>query len=245
MSRQKEYLLVIDTETCNSVEQPLPYDIGYAICDRSGDIVLKRSFVVAETFLDMKDVMKSAYYAEKIPRYWEDIKNGTRQIKSFWNIRKQVIADMKKYKVKKVGAYNMSFDKRALNNLARYSTKSFIRWFFPFGTEFFCIWSCACQTLLNTATYIKFAEQNGLVSCADNVLTSAESCYKFLTQNLNFKESHTGLEDVEIEVEILARCYKTHKKMNTAINSACWRLPQRKRKEISLRKTFSKKMVKS
>lgn len=238
MSRQKEMYLVIDTETCNSVEQPIPYDIGYAICDRYGTIYEKRSFIVAETFLGMKDVMKSAYYAEKIPSYWEDIKNGKREIKGFWNIRKQIIADMKTYEVKKVGAYNMAFDKRALNNLARYTTKSFLRWFFPFGTEYFCIWSMACQTLLNTTSYVKFAEQNGLVSDADNLLTSAESCYKFITNSLDFKESHTGLEDVEIEIEIMARCYRTHKKLDKSINMTCWRIPQKKRKELSLREVF-------
>ncbi len=236
--RTKEMYLIVDTETCNSVEEPLPYDIGYAICDRFGNIVLKRSFVVAETFIDMKDIMKSAYYAEKIPKYWEDIKSGKREIKGFWNIRKQVLADMREYKVKKVGAYNMGFDKRALNNLARYVTKSFCRWFFPFGTQFFCIWSMACQTLLNTTSYIKFAKRNDFVSSADNVLTSAESCYRFIMNSVDFKESHTGLEDVEIEIEIMARCYKTHKKMDTKINGYCWKMPQKKKKELELRKVF-------
>ena len=239
MSRQTEKLLVIDTETCNTIEQPLPYDIGYAICDRKGNIYVKRSFVVAEVFLDLADVMKSAYYAEKIPAYWEDIKSGKRVIKSIYSIRKQIKEDMKNYSIKKVGAYNMGFDKRALNNLIRYTTKSFIRWFFPFGTEFFCIWSMACQTLLNTKSYIDFAYKNNLVSSADNVLTSAESCYKFITDNINFKENHTGLEDVEIEIEIMAKCYKTHKKMDTSICSYCWRLPQRKNKELILRKVLS------
>lgn len=237
--RTKEMLLVVDTETCNSVEQPIPYDIGYAICDRSGKIYLERSFVVAETFLDMKDVMQSAYYAEKIPQYWEDIKNGKREMKTLRNIRKIIFEDMKKYNVKKVGAYNMGFDKRALNNVLRYTTKSFCRWFFPFGTEYFCIWSMACQTLLNTKTYIEFAEKNGLVSPSDNILTSAESAYKFLTKEVDFVESHTGLEDVKIEVAIMAKCYATHKKMDTKIYSACWRLPQRKRKEMELRTAFA------
>ena len=238
MSRQTEKLLVIDTETCNTIEQPIPYDIGYAVCDRKGNVYVKRSFIVAEVFLDLADVMKSAYYAEKIPCYWEDIKRGKRVIKSIWNIRKQIFEDMKKYNIKRVGAYNMGFDKRALNNLMRYTTKSFCRWFFPFGTKFFCIWSMACQTLLNTTSYVKFAEKNNLVSDANNLLTSAESCYKFITDSVDFKESHTGLEDVEIEIEIMAKCYKTHKKMDTAIYSSCWRLPQRKRKEIILRKVF-------
>ena len=30
----KKYYVVIDTETCNSIEQPLVYDIGYAIVDK-------------------------------------------------------------------------------------------------------------------------------------------------------------------------------------------------------------------
>jgi len=239
MSRQKEFYLVIDTETCNTIEQPLPYDIGYAICDRQGNIQVERSFVVAETFLDMKDTMKSAYFAEKIPQYWEDIKNGSREIKSVWKIRKQIFEDMKKYNVKKVGAYNMGFDKRALNNLMRYTTKSFCRWFFPFGTEFFCIWSMACQTLLNTTSYIKFAIENGFESECGNIQTSAETCYRFLTNSVNFAESHTGLEDVKIEIEIMTKCFSTHKKMDKKINSACWRLPQRKRKELDLRKVFA------
>lgn len=238
MSRQKERFLVIDTETCNTIEQPLPYDIGYAICDKYGHIFVERSFIVAETFLDMKDTMKSAYFAEKIPQYWDDIKNGTREIKSLWNIRKQIVADMKTYNVKKVGAYNMGFDKRALNNVMRYTSKSWCRWFFPFGTEFFCIWSMACQTLLNSASYVKFAIENGLESESGNLLTSAESCYRFLTKQVDFAESHTGLEDVKIEVEIMAKCYATHKAMDKKINSACWRLPQRKRKEMDLHKTF-------
>ena len=237
--RTTEKLLVIDTETCNSIGQPLPYDIGYAICDRSGKIYLERSFIVAETFLDLRETMESAYYAEKIPQYWRDIENGKRKIKTLRNIRKIILEDMKTYNVKKVGAYNMGFDKRALNNVLRYATKSFCRWFFPFGTEFFCIWSMACQTLLNTKTYIDFAEKNGLVSPADNILTSAESAYKFLTKEVDFIESHTGLEDVKIEVAIMAKCYATHKKMDTKIYSACWRLPQRKRKEMALRTAFA------
>ena len=229
MSRTKEMYLVIDTETCNTIEQPLPYDVGYAICDRYGNIVLEKSFVVAETFLDMPEAMQSAYYAEKIPRYWEDIKNGTRVVKSIWNIRRELHTDMKTYSVKWVGAYNMGFDKRALNNVMRYTTKSFCRWFFPFGTKFFCIWHMACQTLMNSRNYIRFAKENGLESEKGNILTSAESCYRYLKNMIDFSESHTGLEDVKIEIEIMAKCFATHKKIDKSINSACWRIPQAKR----------------
>ena len=234
MSRRKEMYLVIDTETCNTVEQPLPYDIGFAICDRMGNIAEERSYVVAETFLDMKDTMKSAYFAEKIPNYWEDIKNGTREIKSIYKIRKEVKDLMNKYNVKKVGAYNMGFDKRALNNVMRYTTKSFCRWFFPFGTEFFCIWHLATQTLLQQKTFFKMAEKNGWFSEKGNLLTNAEVTYNYIKKMSDFKEEHKGLEDVRIEVEIMAYCFRQHKKMNTNINTSCWRLVQKAYKEYKV-----------
>lgn len=233
MGRHKEYFLIIDTETCNSIEEPLPYDIGYAICDRFGNIEVERSFVVAEIFIDLADVMTSAYYAEKIPMYWEDIKNGTRKLAPFWTIRKTMLADMKKYDVKKVGAYNMGFDKTALNNLIRYVSKSWKRYFFPFGTEYFCIWNMACDVLLNRTTYIKFALENGFTSAVGNIQTSAECAYRYIKNKVDFIENHTGLEDVKIEVEIFAKCISTHKKIDRTIKKNCWQKVQKKRRELN------------
>lgn len=237
MSR-KNYFVVLDTETCNTIEQPLPYDIGWVVCDSKGNIYERKSYIIAETFLNMRDVMQSAYYAEKIPQYWKDIETGKRSIKGMWEIRKDMIADMRKYKVKAVGAYNMAFDKRALNNLIRYVSKSWARWWFPFDTEFFCIWNMACNAILNRTSYIRFATENGYVSEADNIITSAECAYRYITKSIEFIENHTGLEDVEIEVAIMAECYRQHRTLEKKINPACWRVVQRKRKELDLRAAF-------
>lgn len=237
MSR-KNYFIVVDTETANTIEQPLPYDIGWVVCDSKGNIYERRSYVVAEIFLGMKDLMESAYYAEKIPTYWDDIRSGKRIVKGMWDIRKAMMNDIKTYKIKNVGAYNMGFDKRALNNLVRYVSKSWKRWWFPFGVDYFCIWNMACNSILNRATYIKFAERNGLISASDNIITSAECAYRYITNSIEFIENHTGLEDVEIEVAIMAECYRQHKKLDKRINSACWRVVQRKRKELDLRAAF-------
>ena len=226
--RKREKFLVIDTETCNSIEQPLVYDIGYAICDRFGDIVVERSFVVAETFIGLKDTMESAYYAEKIPQYWEDIKQGKRVVKSIFNIRKQIKEDMRAYKINKVLAYNINFDKRALNNTIRYCLKSRLRWFFPFGVEYICIWNMACQVICSQKKYYNFCVANGYVSGKGNISTSAETVYRFLTNNIDFKEEHKGLEDVLIETAIFAKCIAKKKRMSRKINRGCWRLAQRK-----------------
>lgn len=234
MSRKK-YFLVVDTETAEGVDtNPLPYDIGYAICDRAGNIYRMRSFVVPEVFLDLKESMQSAYYAEKIPKYWEDLKRGTRKLTPMWQIYKTMRQDIKDFKITTVCAYNMSFDRTALNNLIRYVSKSKRRFWFPFGIEYNCIWHEACQLLLARRSYIKFALENDLISPSGNIQTSAEATFKYLTEQVEFLESHTGLEDVLIEIEIMAKCYAQKKKMDKSINRLCWRLPQQKRKELGL-----------
>ena len=154
----KKFFIVLDTETANSVEQPLPYDVGWAVVDRQGNVFETFSYVVYEIYCEQRELMKSAYYAEKLPEYEKEIKNGTRKIAGIWTIRKQFIDCMKKYNTSTVCAYNMGFDKRALNNDIRYISKSWARWFFPYGTEFECIWHMACSCILNRPSFIKFAE---------------------------------------------------------------------------------------
>ena len=43
---------------------------------------------------------------------------------------------------------------------------------------------------------------------------TAEIIYRYLTNDLEFEESHTGLEDTLIEKDILAFCIRQHKKMD-------------------------------
>jgi hypothetical protein len=107
-----------------------------------------------------------------------------------------------------------------------------IKWFFPFGTEFFCIWNMACTSILNTENYVRFALENGFVSEHDNIQTSAEVAYRYLTNETTFIESHTGLEDVKIEIEILLAVLRSEMEYSDKIYSACWRTVQRKRKEV-------------
>lgn len=226
----KKYFIVLDTETCNSVNEPIPYDLGWVVCDRNGVIYERRSYVINEVFFDMADVMQTAYYAEKIPKYLDDIKSGKRIARGFWEIRRVMMRDIQTYNVKEIGAYNMAFDKKALNNLIRYVSKSWKRWFFPYGMEYFCIWNMACDVLLNRKSYIQYALENDFVSEANNIQTSAECAYRYITKQADFVESHTGLEDVQIEVAIMTKCYKLHKRMERRINKGCWRKVQTARK---------------
>lgn len=221
MDKRKKYLIGLDTETCNGfcvdgkmdLTQSLVYDIGWAVVDKKGNVFLTRSFVVAEVFIDMKDVMASAYYAKKIPQYWDDLKSGKRELKTWGNIIRQLRADMKAYNIEVVFAHNASFDYRALNNTQRYITKSKYRFALPYGCQIWDTLKMARQVYGSMPTYQKFCEDNGYMTKhkTPRCRFTAEILWRFLSGNNDFEESHTGLEDVLIEKEILAGCFRQHK----------------------------------
>ena len=225
IDRRINYKLIIDTETCpldRDFEGVDPfnmwvYDIGYQVADKRGNVYLERSFVNADIFLNEKVAMTSSYYAEKIPKYWEDIKAGKRILASFYNIRKQILADMKKYNIKEVYAYNMRFDYNTLNNTQRWLTKSAYRYYFPYGTKICDIMKMANDVVKNTPSYQRFCEENNFFTKNGRVQMKAETVYRYILQDTDFVESHTGLEDVKIETVIMAYCFRKHKKMRQAL----------------------------
>ena len=108
MDRRINYLMGLDTETCNGLEidgkvdlsQSIVYDIGWVITDKRGRIYKERSFIIYEVFVAMRDVMQSAYYAEKIPMYWEQIKSGQRKLVRFQTMYNMYWKDVKEFGVK-------------------------------------------------------------------------------------------------------------------------------------------------
>ena len=201
---ENEKIMVLDVETTNSLDDPLIYDIGFVITDKKGKIFEKGSYIVAETFFD-RELMGTAYYAEKLPRYWKDIKSKKRIVKKLASI-KFIIANMvKKYGIKKIAAYNARFDYKAGNTTQRYYTNSQYRFFFPYEVEFMDILKLARNGLQNNAEYASFCKDNGYMTShkTPRPRLTAEVVYKFLF-DVEFEESHTGLEDAMIETQIMA-----------------------------------------
>lgn len=228
IDHRKTYYLVLDTETANTLEEPLVYDLGFAVCDKYGNIYEEHSFAIYEVFCQMKDIMQTAYYANKLPQYYEGIKSGKWEIRRLMTVRKIIKNTIEKYNIKAVCAYNACFDIRALNTTLRYVTKSAYRWFLPYGTEVYCIWHIACQTILLQKTFSKMAWSQGWYKeTTGNCLTNAEVSHRYINKVFDFEENHTGLEDVRIEVGIFAKCLAQHKGgVVKSPNWLCWRLPQ-------------------
>jgi hypothetical protein len=221
IDRRIAYRVVLDTETCpldKDFEGVDPnnmwvYDVGYAIVDKRGKVYRERSFINADIFLNEKLLMNSSYYANKIPQYWEDIKSGKRVLTSFYNIRKTLLEDIAEFEVEEIYAYNMRFDYLSLNNTERWLTKSQYRYFLTKDLVICDIMKMARDVIAPMPTYKRFCEEHGYMTKNNRVQLKAETVYKFITKDLDFIESHTGLEDVMIEKEILAYCYRQHKAM--------------------------------
>ena len=215
MSRPKHFYLQLDTETCGDLDNPFIYDLGMAVIDRQGNIYETYNFVIYDVYVGMKELMKTAFYADKLPQYEEDLKNGVRKMvrwrTAFYTIRKL----LKKYPIRAVIAHNARFDDGATKNTQRWLTKSKYRNFLPYGTEVWDTMKMALDVVAKTPTYKRFCEENGFMTKhkTPRPQVKAEVLYKYITGNLDFTESHTGLEDVLIEKEILAYCFSKHQKM--------------------------------
>lgn len=237
---KKHYFLVLDVETANSTNEPLVYDLGFAICDRKGNIYEQESYAISDILFDERKIygneklMATAYYAEKLPKYWNGIKKGDWKVSNLLSVRKRIFELMKKYDIKAVCAYNANFDITALNTTIRYITKSNVRWFFPYGTEVYCIMNMACQMIFTQKRYCKVALREKWESEKGNVKTSAEMAWRYISKMYDFEEAHTGLEDVKIECQIMAKCFAQHKKMDRNINRLCWQIPQPQYKALKM-----------
>lgn len=219
----KKMVAVVDVEATKYMHV---YDIGVAITDLYGNIMTTYSAVVKEVFCSMGSEMQSAYYAEKIPQYIAEIENGSRQLKQFSTIRTEVLNLLKQYNVKNVYAYNMTYDKNALNKTVSLLSNGFVTSFFE-NVKYCCIWRMSTETFLQKKDYAKQAIANGWISESGNIKSSAECAYRYISGDKVFEEEHTGLADVLIEIQILCKARQAHKKIPTEPNNQCWKKVQK------------------
>lgn len=199
--------IVLDTETANSLECPLAYDIGWAVVNDDFEVLKTESYAVAEVFLD-KFLMTSAYYAEKVPQYWQDIKDGKRKLARLSLVAKTLREDVRNFGVTEIYAHNMRFDRLSTNTTQRYLTGSKYRYLFPKGVEICDTLKMAREAFGKSEKYREFCEKNGYMTKhkTPRARLTAEVLYRYLTGDTEFIEAHQGLADVLIEKEILKAC---------------------------------------
>ena len=76
---EKRKFAVVDIESAGGLDNPLSYDIGFKIIDNTKKEYSALSLVIYDIY-KQKDLMNSAYYADKLPKYEIKLKSGERKM---------------------------------------------------------------------------------------------------------------------------------------------------------------------
>ena len=214
MSSKKEKIIVLDVEGYSTVR---PYNVGYIVADLYGNIYRKRSFALLPCIWENIRAMINCKQAEEMTK--KNVEEILQDIEKPKHKRKYKLispekfteiftTDVKNFKVKRLFAYNVNFDKGSIKRLM--GDKSFIE----LGLEYCDIISGITYTKLLTKNYIEFCKTHNFITEKGNIMTKAEIVIKYLTGNLDYEEKHTGLDDVMDEYLILLTALSTHKKID-------------------------------
>jgi len=231
---QKErYLMFVDTETIGTLnvkESILPFEIGMKIYDTEQDKVVKEKSYLVRKFFNNKYIMLSTFSATKYPNYFEKLENDKRyKTMSVTDIARDIEKTISRYAIKIMVAHNGNFDKTAISRL-----------FEDFGTDnpLENIDLLDTMELSKVITFSKsyaeycIANKDRLNSMKDScfitnsgrVRTTAQAIYCYITNNSEFEEAHTGLEDIDIEIEIFKKSLELLGNTMVNLNTApTWR----------------------
>lgn len=197
-------ILIFDTETI-SLNRPFCYNLGYIIVDDKGKTLQQRNLIIKQIY-DNKPLFATAYYYCKKPLYISAMK-GKKAKKVLWGVAcKTMQHDIEKYNIQIAYAYNARFDIQTMSfNHSYFNNK--IR---PLDSVKVCDIMDYLDPLTNTKQYKDYCFNNGFVTAhtTPRPRKTAESVYSYITQQPNYKEEHTALEDSKIEYEILKTCLK-------------------------------------
>jgi hypothetical protein len=235
--KEKKFL-VCDTETTGIAPNNIVFDFAYVIATRNRT-VLERSFLVREvltnprlmlgalTNKDWRDMFGGKLFRHYIPQ----LHHGHLSLYSWRDVVETMREDMFTHNVAVFSAYNINFDMRAIvKTHGRVIGSGKVLTYKP---DLLDLWLFASTTALNSPLYHDIAQARGWVSEAGNVRTTAEKAYAFLTGDLDFIESHTALEDAQIETEILQRLLAKKKLIPyNEIQHMPWQHAQRKRGKL-------------
>ena len=231
--KKERYLMFIDTETIGTLnvkESVLPFEIGMKVLDTETNKIVKEKSYLVRKFFNNKYIMLSTFSATKYPDYFEKLDNDKRyKTMSVNDISKDIEKTISRYSIKIMVAHNGNFDKTAMarlfedfgvdnpfENIDLLDTMELSK-VITFSKDYtrFCIEN---KDILNSVKDSCFITNSG------RVRTTAQAIYAFLTMDCNFQEAHTGLEDIDIEIEIFKKSMKMLGNTIVNLNTApTWR----------------------
>jgi len=204
----KTIYCTLDSETVGGASAPTGmYNLGCTIHDKNGHIFATCSMLVMEHY----DEIRFDDYAKKnFHLYEERLARGEMSAVATEEEAVSIVRNLCHfYGVRYVMAFNTGFD--FCKTICRQLLDEF---------EFIDLWLMAVQTICHQKGYAKFCRENGFKSSSGkSCATSAESVYAYITNNPDYTEEHTALNDALIEMEIFVKCLSLHKKFTKNIHN--------------------------
>lgn len=222
-------ILVLDIETAGGFNNPLAYDVGGVVMDDTGYIWERFHWAVLEVIGNPR-LMSTAFYASKMPLYWGEVYRGNIRPLPFADVLRKITGLIDFHDIEAIAAYNAGFDCRGL--------KSTTNWLFDNPNwlnrqvPVWDIWRGACDSIMNTEKFIRWAVKTGNFTAKGNPRTNAEVCFQYITGNVGFQEEHTGGRDAEIEAAILAAILRRKVRPDMSVKGSPWKTPAKKYKEM-------------
>ena len=240
---KEKRFLVCDTESTGLGNKAFVFDFGYVISNRKGKIFCERNFLISEVLTNPRIMLGALFNNEwrammggKLFSYYVPALNDSTLALTQWRDALQVMReDINTFGVDVFCAYNLPFDLGAMqktHNMVTEKNLDFSR------LQKLCLWEFACITVLRSRLYHDVAheqcKENGWITDAGNVRTTAEKTFAFLSGDYDFIESHTALHDAQIETEILHRLLARKSAIPyNVLQGFSWRKAQ-KRKDAQL-----------
>lgn len=197
---KKKNILVLDTETAGSLSYPFIYDLGFIVYDTYNKKVLDKKSIILDDIFNNKELMETAYYMEKLPKYREDIEKGLHEVKTIKEAFNSLSNTIKKYSIKEIYTYTF-FDLRAINHMINFYKLNFNL----DNLKFFDIRAYAIKSLFND-NYKEFCKTNNFITEKGFYMTTAEVVGRYIMNDTSFIEEHTALSDCKLELNILVSC---------------------------------------
>jgi len=201
---RKKIYGVFDVETIG-VDKKWIYDLGLVVIPKNGRPLAMWRWRIKET-LEIPGIEKIAYYGEKIPVFYRGL-----PAVPFAQAKREFNQILEKMGITTITAYNLQFDMAAVKDTLKYT--GIDSKFLEKPYEYFDLWNAACDSIFQHKQFKRIAIEQNWLTEKGNIRTSAEIAYRYITGNYQFVETHTALEDAEIEAEILQDIIKQKKKI--------------------------------
>lgn len=201
---KKKVYCVFDTETIG-VSKKWVYDLGMVIVEKTGRPLAMWRWRIKE-ILEIPGIEKIAYYGEKIPAFYSGL-----PVVTFAQAKKEFNEILEKMEVTTITAYNLQFDMSAIKQTLEQTNSG--RNFLEKPYEYFDLWNASCDSLFQQKRFKRIAIEQNWLTEKGNIRTSAEIAYRYITGNYQFMETHTALEDAEIEARILQEVLRQKKRI--------------------------------